>query len=69
MKNRTVHFTDGLGPVCGTRSEHAIGSRSPAFPAGVSCVKCVRKMRLDAKSITDFMRLVASAKEEIDELN
>lgn len=56
-----VHFSDGLGPICGIVSEHSIGARSPMFPFGVSCSKCLRRVAQIAGALMKFKAQVEDA--------
>lgn len=57
-RNRVVHFSDGRGPICGIVSDHAIGTRSPMFPMGVSCSKCLKKIAVIAGALMKFKTAV-----------
>lgn len=60
-RKRVVHFSDGLGPICGIASNRAIGPRSPMFPMGVSCSKCLKKIAVMAGALTQFKNEVEAA--------
>jgi hypothetical protein len=60
-RNRVVHFSDGLGPICGIASDRAIGPRSPVFPMGVSCSKCLKKIAVMAGALMKFKTTVEDA--------
>jgi hypothetical protein len=60
-RKRVVHFSDGLGPICGIASDHAIGARSPMFPLGVSCSKCPKKIAIMAGALMKFKAQVEDA--------
>jgi hypothetical protein len=60
-RKRAVHFSDGHGPICGITSEHTIGARSPMFPLGVSCSRCLKKIAVMAGALMQFKTQVEDA--------
>jgi hypothetical protein len=60
-RKRVIHFSDSLGPICGIASDRAIGARSPMFPMGVSCSKCLKKIAVMAGALMKFKSEVEKA--------
>jgi hypothetical protein len=58
---RVIHFSDGIGPICGTTSDRTIGARSPVFPLGISCSKCLKKIAAMAGALMRFKDVVEDA--------